>query len=60
MQRDLREQIGMEILEKGEAVSQKEAAQAVDIPYTTFNHRKVWPKKIKKIKKNKEEEAVEN
>ena len=45
MQRDLQEQIGIEILEKGEVVSQKEASQAVDIPYTTFNHRKVWPKK---------------
>jgi len=38
LQRDLREQIGFEILEKGIVKSQKEAAEAVDIPYTTLNH----------------------
>jgi len=41
LQRDLREQIGFEILEKGIVKSQKEAAEAVDIPYSTLNHRKV-------------------
>jgi len=41
LQGDLREQIGFEILEKGIVNSQKEAAEAVDIPYSTLNHRKV-------------------
>jgi len=49
LQRGLREKIGFEILEKGIVKSQKEAAEAVDILYSTVNHRKVrrlWTKLI--------------
>ncbi|RPA89388.1 DDE-domain-containing protein [Choiromyces venosus 120613-1] len=39
--KDVREQIGMEVLEEEVVKSQKEVAEVFDIPYSTFNHRKI-------------------